>query len=314
MNPHKNARLTFYSRELMIRRIQEERWSVAKAAHAVGVSERTAYKWLARYRAGGSAALENCKPVPHRVAHRLPEPCIAAIEALRRQRLSGPTIARRLGMPRSTVGAVLRRRGLGRLKSLQERPPVVRYERKNPGELIHFDTKKLGRIVRIGHRITGCREGQSNNRGAGWEALHVAIDDATRLAYTEVLPDEKKQTAIAFLSRSCAFFKANGVTPERVMTDNGSAYKSRDFGSALVAAGVRHIRTRPYTPRTNGKAERFIQTSLREWVYAAPYETSDDRTKAMILFINAYNMQRPHSALAFQTPWQRLNNLLGNDN
>ncbi len=201
---------------------------------------------------------------------------------------------RRLQLARSTVGAVLRRLGLGRLKSLEERPPVIRYERKNPGELIHLDTKRLGRIVRVGHRITGCRKGQSNTRGTGWEALHVAIDDATRLAYTEVLADEKKETAIAFLSRSCAFFRANGVTPERIMTDNGSAYKSRAFRDALNAARVRHIRTRPYTPRTNGKAERFIQTLLREWAYAAPYETSQHRTNAMSPFIDAYNTQRPH--------------------
>lgn len=313
MNAHKNARLTPFSRELMIRRMLDERWSVAKAAHAAGVSERTAYKWLARYRGGGAAGLHNAKSAPRRIAHRLAAEQIAAIEALRRQRLSGPVIARQLQLARSTVGAVLRRLGLGQLKSLEERSPAIRYERKNPGELIHLDTKRLGRIVRVGHRITGCRSGQSNTRGTGWEALHVAIDDATRLAYTEMLPDEKKETAIAFLARSCAFFKANGVTPERIMTDNGSAYKSYAFRDALQTAGLRHIRTRPYTPRTNGKAERFIQTSLREWVYAAPYETSDQRAKAMVPFIDAYNTKRPHSALAFQTPWQRLNNLHGND-
>lgn len=310
MNAHKNARLTPYSRELMIGRIRTQSWTVAKAAEAAGVSERTAYKWLARYRGGGAAALQNARPVPRRLRHRLPQNQIASIEGLRRQKLSGPAIARQLGLPRSTVGAVLRRLGLGRLKNLQERPPVHRYERKSPGELIHLDTKKLGRIVKVGHRITGSRKG---SRGAGWEALHVAIDDATRLAYTELLPDEKKPTAIAFLSRSLAFFKANGITAERVMTDNGSAYRSAAFRNALGMAGLRHIRTRPYTPRTNGKAERFIQTSLREWAYAAPYQTSDERAKAMIPFIDAYNTERPHSALAFQTPWQRLNNLLGND-
>jgi transposase InsO family protein len=315
MNTHKNARLTPYSRELMIERIRKQGWTVRQAAEAAGVSRRTAYKWLARYRGGGTAALQNARPVPRRVAHRLPQSQIAAIESLRRQRLSGPKIAARLGLPRSTVGAVLRRLGLGRLKSLEEKAPVVRYERKNPGELIHLDTKKLGRIVRVGHRITGCRKGPRDRRGpgTGWETLHVAIDDATRLAYTEVLPDEKKETAIAFLSRSLAFFKANGIAAERIMTDNGPAYKSRAFRGALAVQGIRHIRTRPYTPRTNGKAERFIQTSLREWAYAASYETSHQRAKAMIPFIDAYNTQRQHSALAFQTPWQRLNNLLGND-
>ncbi|MGA7326411.1 MAG: IS481 family transposase [Rhodomicrobium sp.] len=312
MNAHKNARLTHFSRELMIERIRKQGWTVVQAAEAAGVSERTAYKWLARYRGGGAAALHNARPVPRRLAHRLPQSQIASIESLRRQRLSGPAIARRLCLPRSTVGAVLRRCGLGRLKNLEEQLPPRRYERKAPGELIHFDTKKLGRILRAGHRITGSRTGRTRP-GAGWEALHIAIDDATRLAYSEVLPDEKKQTAIAFLSRSLAFFKANGVIPERVMTDNGSAYRSAAFRDALGTAGLRHIRTRPYTPRTNGKAERFIQTSLREWAYAAPYQTSDERAKAMIPFINAYNIERPHSALAFQTPWQRLNNLLGND-
>jgi len=246
----------------MIRRIREQGWPVAKAAHAAGVSERTAYKWLARYRGGEAAALRNRRPVPRRLAHRLPDAKIASIETLRRQRLSGSAIASRLGLPRSTVGAILRRRGLGRLKNLEERQPARRYERARPGELIHLDTKKLGRIIAVGHCITGCRKGQSSNRGAGWEALHVAIDDATRLAYTEILPDEKKETAIAFLLRSCAFFKANGVIPERVMTDNGSAYKSFAFRGALAAAGVRRIRTKPYTPRANGKAERFIQTTF----------------------------------------------------
>jgi transposase InsO family protein len=280
------------------------------------VSERTAYKWLARYRGGGAAALHNARPVPRRLHHRLPPSQIAAIESLRRQRFSGPKIAARLGLPRSTVGAVLRRLGLGRLKSLEEKPTVVRYERKNPGELIHLDTKKLGRIVRVGHRITGCRKGQRNRHGTGtgWETLHVAIDDATRFAYTEVLPDEKKETAIAFLARSLAFFRANGIAAERIMTDNGPAYRSAAFRHALGTAALRHIRTRPYTPRTNGKAERFIQTSLREWAYAAPYGTSQERAKAMIPFIDTYNTQRQHSALAFQTPLQRLNNLLGNDN
>jgi transposase InsO family protein len=315
MNAHKNARLTPYSRELMIERIRKQGWTVAKAAGAAGVSERTAYKWLARYRGGGAAALQNARPVPRRLPHRLPQCQAAAIESLRRQRLPGPKIAARLGLPRSTVGAVLRRLGLGRLKSLEERPPVVRYERKNPGELIHLDTKKLGRIARVGHRITGCRKGPRNRRGTrtGWETLHVAIDDATRIAYTELLPDEKKETATAFLSRSLAFFNANGIAAERVMTDNGPAYRSKAFRHALSGAGLRHIRTRPYTPRTNGKAERFIQTSLREWAYAAPYATSAERAKAMTGFIDAYNTERPHSALAFQTPWQRLNNLLGND-
>jgi transposase InsO family protein len=240
-----------------------------------------------------------------------PAETIAAIETLRRQRLSGPGIARRLGQPRSTVGAVLRRIGLGRLDALDVRPPVVRYERQRPGELIHIDTKKLGRIDGVGHRITGDRTGRK--RGRGWECLHVAIDDASRLAYTEVLADETKETTCAFMTRALGWFARHGVVAERVMSDNGSAYKSHTFRALLAAAGLRHIRTRPYTPRTNGKAERFIQTSLREWAYAAAYRSSAERTAAMPAWIDAYNLERPHSAHKGLPPFTRLNNLLGND-
>ncbi|WP_170135073.1 DDE-type integrase/transposase/recombinase, partial [Acuticoccus kandeliae] len=192
-------------------------------------------------------------------------------------------------MPRPTVGAVLRRLGLGKLKALDETPPARRYQRERPGELIHIDTKKLGRIDGIGHRITGDRTGQSNKLGTGWEVLHVAIDDASRLAYTEVLATEKREDAIAFLQRALAFFARHGVIVERVMSGNGSAYRSHTFRGELAARGLRHIRTRPYTPRTNGKAERFIQTSLREWVYAQPYHSSHERTRAMQPFLRAYN-------------------------
>jgi len=177
--------------------------------------------------------------------------------------------------------------------------------------LIHLDTKKLGRIARPSHRVTGDR--RDRVAGIGWEFLHVAVDDASRLAYTELLPDETKQSACAFLKRALAFFAAHGIRVERVMTDNGSAYLSHDFRRALAAKALRHIRTRPYTPRTNGKAERFIQTSLREWAYVRPYRSSDERCRAMTPWIDAYNTRRPHTALANQTPWRRLNNLLGND-
>jgi transposase InsO family protein len=234
---------------------------------------------------------------------------VAAIERLRRERLTGPQVARALDLPRSTVGAILRRLGLGRLSALEPKPPVVRYERAAPGELIHIDTKKLGRIDGIGHRITGNRRGQ--NRGIGWDLVHVCIDDASRLAYTEILPDEKKESACAFLTRALAFFAAHGVSVGRVMTDKGSAYPR--LRHLCAAAGIRHIRTRPYTPRTNGKAERFVQTSLREWASATASRTSEERRQAMAPFVNRYNTQRPHSALANQTPWTRLNNLLGND-
>ena len=227
--------------------------------------------------------------------------------------MTGPRIARALAMPRSTVGVVLRRLGLGRLKALDRPAPMVRYQRARPGELLHFDTKKLGRIDGVGHRITGQHSGMVKNRGIGWEVLHVCIDDASRLAYTELLPDETKESAIAFLDRALAWFAPLGVSVERVMTDNGSAYRSHAFRSRLKEAGIRHIRTRPYTPRTNGKAERFIQTSLREWAYARAYHSSAERGHAMQPWITDYNHNRPHSALGGQPPASKLNNLLGFD-
>jgi transposase InsO family protein len=313
MNIHKNARMTVHGRVLLVERVLEARWRVADAADAAGVSERTAYKWLGRYRAGGAAALNDRKPTPGRCPHRTPAETAVAIEALRRQRLSGPAIARKLALPRSTVGAVLRRLGLGRLAALDPKPPAVRYQRQHPGELIHIDTKKLGRIAGVGHRITGQHSGMVKNRGIGWEHLHVCVDDASRLAYTEILPDEKKESACGFLARALAFFKAHGVSVERVMTDNGSAYRSHLFKAHIAEAGLKHIRTRPYTPRTNGKAERFIQTSLREWAYLRAYQTSAERTQAMTPWISTYNHTRPHSALAGKPPISRLNNVLGFD-
>jgi len=235
------------------------------------------------------------------------------IERLRRERLTGPVIAARLGMPRSTVGAILRRLGLGKLKALEPKPPVIRYERAAPGEMIHLDIKKLGRFQVEGHRVTGDRRA-GRSRKAGWDFLHVCVDDASRLAYTEILPSEGQHDTTAFLERALAWLDRNGVTVERVMTDNGSAYRSRLFAEALAKAKARHVRTRPYTPRTNGKAERFIQTSLREWAYARPYVSSDQRTAAIGPWTDSYNTTRPHSGIKGLTPWQRVNNLLGNDN
>jgi transposase InsO family protein len=313
MNVHKNARMTHHGRALMVRRVRDEGWRVAEAAEAAGVSARTAYKWLARHRAGGERMLHDRSSAPARRRHATPPERIKEIERLRRERMSGPAIARKLAMPVSTVGAIVRRLGLGRLGALDPRRPARRYERERPGEMIHIDTKKLGRINGIGHRITGDRTGQSNRRGTGWEFLHVAVDDASRLAYTEVLASEKREDAVGFLTRSLAFFRRHGVTVERIMTDNGSAYRSHAFRETMKAEGLRHIRTRPYTPRTNGKAERFIQTSLREWAYANAYTTSAERTQAMSGFLTRYNTDRPHTSLDRQTPWERLNNLLGND-
>jgi transposase InsO family protein len=279
MNVHKNARMTVHGRALLVARVRDQGWRVEDAALAAGVSVRTAYRWLARWRAGGEPALHDRSSAPARSPRRLPHEVTAEIARLRRQRLSGPQIARKLGRPVSTVGLALRRQGLGRLAALEPRPPVIRYQRANPGELLHLDTKKLGRIDGIGHRMTGDRTGP--RRRSGWEILHVAIDDAARLAYSEVLPDEKKASAIAFLDRALDWFARHGVTVERVMTDNGSAYRAHDFRRACAAAGLRHLRTRPYTPRTNGKAERFIQTALREWAYARPYASSSERSHAI---------------------------------
>ena len=313
MNVHKNARLTPQGRALLVQRVRTDGWRVGDAAAAAGLSQRQAFRWLARHRAGGELALQDRSSAPARCPHRTHADTLAAIERLRRQWRTGPQIARELGLPRSTVGAVLRRLGLGRLSALEAKPAIVRYEREKPGELIHIDIKKLGRINGVGHRITGDRTGQSNKRGTGWEYLHVAIDDACRLAYSEVLANEKAESAVAFTNRALAWFKRLGVSVERIMTDNGSAYKSFAFRDLLADQGIRHKRTRPYTPRTNGKAERFIQTSLREWAYARAYASSDQRTSAIGPWIDDYNLKRPHAGIGGLTPWARVNNLLGND-
>ena len=314
MDVHENARMTPRSRMVMMERL-EAGWTVGAVASAFGIDGKTVRKWRGRYRREGATGLKDRSSRPHCSPSRLTTAAEAEIETLRRRRLSGPVIARRLGRPVSTVGRVLRRLGLGRLRALDPAVPVIRYEREKAGELIHIDSKKLGRIDGVGHRITGNRTGQSNKRGTGWEALHVAIDDASRLAYTEILPDEKKTSATAFLERALVFFARHGVTVERVMTDNGSAYKSHLFRDTLTARGIRHKRTRPYTPRTNGKAERFIQTSLREWIYAIAFESSSQRTAAMAPWLCNYNTVRPHSALGGKPPIAKLikDNVLGND-
>jgi transposase InsO family protein len=289
-------------------------WTVQAMAVAFGVDPKTVRKWRDRHVAEGEAGLLDRSSRPHRSPTRLAGQAVVEIEGLRRQRLTGPAIARRLGRPVSTVGLVLHRRGLGRLAALVPRPPVIRYQKERPGELIHIDIKKLGRIEGVGHRITGDRSRPT--RGKGWEYLHVCIDDASRLAYTELLPDERQESAVAFLARALAWFANLGVSVERVMTDNGSAYRSHAFHKACLDAGLKHKRTRPYTPRTNGKAERFIQTSLREWAYFMPFASSAERATAMRPWLDGYNSMRPHSALGGKAPITRLNqdNLLGNDN
>lgn len=309
MNVHKNARQTPSGRVLMIERI-ESGWSVGRAAEASGVSERTAHRWLSRWRSGDHQ-LHDRSSAPHHCPRRLGERQVERIAQLRRERQTGPVIARTLGLALSTVGLVLRRLGLNRLDRLEAPVPVIRYERARPGEMIHLDIKSLGRIARPSHRVTGNRRDSVD--GIGWEHLHVAIDDCSRLAYTEVLDGLGREQATAFLQRALDWFGRLGVRVERVMTDNGSAYRSRLFAQALETAGIRHVRTRPYTPRTNGKAERFIQTSLREWAYARPYTSSAHRNQAIAPWTLAYNTIRPHAGIGGLTPFQKLNNLLGND-
>jgi transposase InsO family protein len=312
MNVHKNARLTPLGRAVMISRIEDEGWPVAKAAAASAVSRRTAYRWLDRHRRGGERRHHDRSSAPRRCPRKVPEARVGQIEQLRRQRMTGPVIAQRLGMARSTVGLVLRRLGLGKLKALEPKPAAIRYERSAPGEMIHLDIKKLGRFEATGHRITGDRQ-LGRSRHVGWDFLHVCVDDASRLAYTEILPSEGQDDTTAFLRRALAWLGRHGVGVQRVMTDNGSAYRSKLFADALREAGARHIRTRPYTPRTNGKAERFIQTSLREWAYARPYQSSAERRQAIGPWTDAYNLARPHAGIGGLTPWQRVTNLLGND-
>lgn len=311
MNVHKNARLTPSGRVLLVERI-EAGWSVVGAAAAAGVSARTAHRWLGRYRAG-DRHLADRSSQPHHCPHRLAAEQIAAVERLRRQRQTGPAIARALGMARSSVGLILRRLGLNRLDWLEPRPPVIRYEKARPGEMIHIDIKSLGKIDGVGHRITGQHALHHRARGIGYEHLHVAIDDASRLAYVELLPSLGREDATGFLNRALAWYARMGATVERVMTDNGSAYRSKLFAEALRQANARHVRTRPYTPRTNGKAERFIQTSLREWAYAKPYASSAERAQAIKPWAHSYNWNRPHAGIGGISPIQRLNNLLGND-
>jgi transposase InsO family protein len=288
----------------LVERVRRLGWSMDDAAQAAGISRRTGYRWLARERDEGSAGLRDRSSRARRIPHRTSRLRVDRIERLRRRRLTGAQIAARLGMPRSTVAAVLQRRGLERLSRLTPKPAVVRYERQRPGELLHLDTKKLGRFRRVGHRITGARQ-RSHGRG-GYEFAHVCIDDHSRLAYVEVLIDERAETTAAFLRRAVRWFRQQGIRAERVLTDNGGCYVSHDFAGACLELGVQRRRTRPYRPETNGKAERFIQTLLREWAYARPYRTSNQRVKHLAPWLRYYNRQRPHSALRGLPPQSRV--------
>ena len=306
MNIHKNARLTPIRREEMARAIIEGRLSRAAAASAYGVSMKTVARWTRRFQLKGAAGMGDRSSRPHRLRKPTPVHVVDRIIALRRQRLTGKHIARETGVSPATVSRVLKRAGLSRLKDLEPAEPVCRYERENPGDMIHLDIKKLGRFERAGHRITGDRTGQSNSRGVGWEYVHVCVDDASRIAFTDIFPDERKDSAVAFLKACVAFYWRLGVTVTRVMTDNGSCYRSKAFAKACKALKLRHIRTKPYTPKTNGKAERFIQTSLREWAYARAYRTSDQRKADLPVWTHMYNWHRPHGGIKDQTPISRL--------
>jgi len=306
MDIHKNAQLTPLSRAELVRRVLEEGQTPKAVATAFGVCPGTVRKWVKRFQEEGPKGLQDRSSRPHKLHQPTPESVVKQIEVLRRQRWTGAQIAAEVGVSPATVSRVLKRLGLNKLKNLEPPEPVRRYERKHPGEMIHIDIKKLGKFSRTGHRITGNRKGQSSTRGIGWEFVHVCIDDHSRVAFTQILPDEKKESAVAFLEAVVAYYQILGITLERVMTDNGSCYRSKAFAKACKRLKLKHIRTKPYTPKTNGKAERFIQTALREWAYARAYQTSDQRAEHMPSWLHRYNWHRPHGSLNAKTPISRL--------
>ena len=319
MKLHANARSSPKGRLLMCRRVIEEEWSLKAAAEAAGCSERTARKWLRRYRSEGELGLLDRSSAPRRVANRTAPERVEAIASLRRLRFTGPQIAEVLDIASSTVSAVLKRIGLGKLSRLEPPEPPNRYEKRRPGELVHIDVKKLGRMQRAGWRPWGSHAARPMTRryqahqGHGWECCHVAVDDATRLAFAEVLDDDRAHNAVAFLKHAVAFFRAHGIRVERLMTDNAMTYRSLLFADACKRLGLKHSRTRPYRPRTNGKAERFIRTLLAEWAYAALYRSSLDRAAALPGWLERYNTSRRHGALGHRPPLARLRELQGNN-
>jgi transposase InsO family protein len=312
----RNAALSLNQRRRMVCRVVEQGWSITKAAEAAEVSDRTCSKWVGRYRGEGEAGLLDRSSAPRSIPHRTPDELVEVIVVLRRLRMTGAEIAFCLGMALSTVSAVLMRVGLGKLSRLEPLEPPNRYERRHPGELVHVDVKKLGRIPtgRAGHRVHGQRRLQRSPRKdgkriVGWEFVHVCVDDATRLAYVEVLGDEKASSAVGFLHRAIAFYRRHGICVQRVMSDNGACYRSTIHAIACRTLGLRHLRTRPYRPRTNGKAERFIRTLLAGWAYGAIYGSSTERTAALDGWLWTYNHRRPHGALSHKPPIARLNEL-----
>jgi len=314
MRVHGNARTTPHGRRLLVRRVLAEGWSIAQVARAAGISERVAYRWLARWRSGDHELVDRssrpcCSP------RRTPQDRVVAVLALRRLWFTASEISDALSMPLSTVSLVLKRAGLGRRSALIPREQQRRYERSRPGELVHIDIKKLAAIRGAGHAVSGTRAGQPRREGGdriGYQYLHVCVDDATRIAYAEILPDETTRSAIRFLVHALRYYRSLGIQLERVMTDNGSAYRSHLHAALCRMLGLRHLRTRPRRPQTNGKAERFIRTILEGWAYGAIYGTSHERQNTLPAWLHFYNHRRPHSSLNRQTPHERLTNLLGN--
>jgi transposase InsO family protein len=304
MDSHQNARTTPHSRAEIVRRIREEQQPVHVVAHAFGICERTVRKWLARHQEAQAVGLVDRSCRPHRSPRATPAAVVARVEALRRARWTGARIAPAVALSRATVGRLLRRLRLARLRTLAPPEPIRRYERARPGELVHVDIKKLGRIAGIGHRITGDRRHRA--RGIGWEYVHVAIDDCSRLSYAEVLRDERGETVAAFLRRAMRWYARRGVRIERVLSDNGSAYRSRVVAAACQALQIAQRWTRPYRPQTNGKAERFIQTLLREWAYGRPYAHSFARQAALPAWLHYYNWHRPHGGIHGCPPISRV--------
>jgi transposase InsO family protein len=305
MNLHRNARTTPISRAEMARRVMNGQAPMAVAT-AMGVDVKTVRKWAGRFQEAGSAGLEDRSSRPHKLRRPTPPEVVDQIISLRRQRWTGKQIAQKTATSPATVSRVLRAVRLSRMRDLEPPAPPVRYEYAEPGGLIHIDIKKLGRFDRIGHRITGKRTANASSRGSGWEFVHVCIDDASRVAFSQVLIDEKKESAVAFLKAAVAYYSGLGVAVRRVMTDNGSCYRSKAFAKTCAKLGLKHIFTRPYTPKTNGKAERFVQTTLREWAYAQAYPTSDHRAAALPGWLHRYNWHRPHGGIKSQTPISRL--------
>jgi transposase InsO family protein len=312
MDYHQNARLTVHSREHLARKVLEQGLTLKLAAASFNVSAKTAAKWVRRYQEGGTASLADRSSRPRRCYRPTPSTLIEKVLALRRLRWNGWRIARELRLSRATVSRILRRNGMNRLRSLDPPPPVLRYEHKHPGDMIHFDIKRLARIVKPGHRVHGDRTRET--RGAGYEYVHVAIDDHTRLAFAAILPDQTHTSAIRFFHMARAFYSRFGISCRRVLTDNGSCYRHWIFQKTLRLAGLRHHRTKIYRPQTNGKAERFIQTALREWAYARTYQNSTERLEQLDPWLHDYNFHRPHASLNLNPPISRSglnrNNLL----